>query len=166
LRDCKRLLEEKHTRILSAPAESVHQEFSPGRTAVLHERAYRDLTDLARQLHQAGKQPLAILLELGRLNAQLGCPFVSVLPSMHQLPGLERWTPEDVLAVVQARLNSQDQADIVAGLESPAMEERERRRRACKLSVWLWRHAGERIAEQVVCAAEFIATDHLLEEDL
>jgi hypothetical protein len=132
-----------------------------GREQHRRERARLELAEAATQLHVGGTEPFSILLELSRLNLLLDRPFPSVLPFVRALPGLERWRPGQDW---QERLAFADQESLTAGLESPADEEQDRRRRAWALASWLNVRGGSLIAEEVVQAAEVIARRHAGQE--
>jgi hypothetical protein len=126
---------------------------------IVAQRAETELAELAHELHAREVDPFTILLELGRRNAQLGCPRREVLSIVRDLPGLKKWRP--LSDAWRARMNAIDPEEAVAGLTAPEMEERNRRRRAYALAQWCQFHAGKRIVEEVVVAAGDIACRHL-----
>jgi hypothetical protein len=51
------------------------------------------LLHLAHQLIGDGHSPYRVLLRLGQIDAQAGCPIVNVLAVLRQVPGQENFDP-------------------------------------------------------------------------
>jgi hypothetical protein len=129
------------------------------RAAVVRQRVRTDLVGLAADLHRRQLEPFDILLVVLRrteLHRQLGAdiPADAALRVVRRLPGLSAWQPMDDW---QRYITEADPDELIAGLESPEMEEEKRSRRAHALADWLRVRAGSLIAEEIVAAAERIA---------
>jgi hypothetical protein len=124
------------------------------------QRAETELRELAVQLFVAEVEPYDILLDVARRNVLLGCPFQSVLPFIRALPGLSKWHAGRAW---QERVNAHDQDELVAGLESPEIDEYEQHRRAWVLAEWLVENSRKAIVEDAIAAAVEVAVDHLSE---
>ena len=133
-----------------------------GRADVLRRRAETELRELAMQLHADGAHPLDVLLEVGRLAAQLRqsgspLPAEAALAAVRGLPELSTFDPLD--SWVQ-RLGESDADALAESIDLPAEQEQDRRRRAWALATWLNVKGGSFLAEEVVQAAEAIARRH------